>query len=104
MVAMQNTLAALEKVMQETFTGNRIIKAYNLEEFVRKKFEENSRTQVSLHMKCVRGNEVPGILIEILGATGVALVLVYIRIMGKIEMSPADFMAFIGSFPDVSTD
>jgi ATP-binding cassette, subfamily B, bacterial MsbA len=98
MVAMQNTLAALGKVMQETFTGNRIIKAYNLEKFVRKKFEENSRTQVSLHMKCVRGNEVPGILIEILGATGVALVLVYIRIMGKIEMSPADFMAFIGSF------
>ncbi len=98
MVALQNTLAALGKVMQEGFTGNRVIKAYNLEKVVNDKFVENSREQVRLQMKCVKADEIPGILIEIFGATGVALVLIYIRIMGKIDMSPADFMAFIGSF------
>lgn len=98
MSALQTTLADLGKVMQEAFTGNRVIKAYNLEGPVVKKFERNSDEQINLNMRCVRANEIPGILIEIFGATGAALVLVYIRILGQIEMSPADFMAFIGSF------
>ncbi len=94
----QDALAGISKVMQEGFTGNRVVKAYNMEKNLEAKFEDNSRQQVSLKMKIVRADELPSILIEIFGAIGAALLLVYIRIMGKIDMSPADFIAFIGSF------
>ena len=97
-VSLQNMLASLGKIMQEAFSGIRIIKSYNLENVVNEKFRKNSREQVSLRMRQVRADEMPSILIEILGAIGAALVLIYIKLMGKIEMSPADFLAFIGSF------
>lgn len=95
---LQSTMADLGKIMLESFTGNSVIKAYNLEKVVNERFRKNSGEQVCLRMKCVRADEMPSILIEILGAVGAALVLIYIKLFGKIEMSPADFLAFIGSF------
>jgi len=68
--ALQTEAAALGRVMHESFTGNRIIKAYNLEEVVIRDFKLKLKDFVSNFMRVVRATESPGPLIEFLGSIG----------------------------------
>jgi ABC-type multidrug transport system fused ATPase/permease subunit len=54
--AMQSHVAELNSVMHETFTGNRIVKAYNLEQTMLGKFKDATRKFVSQMMRIVRAN------------------------------------------------
>jgi len=92
--AMQGHLADLSSVMHESFTGNRIIKAYNLESVVLKQFIESTRKFVGHMMRVVRANEIPSQLTEFLGVIGVALVLLYVAFQPK-PSTPGDFVTFI---------
>jgi subfamily B ATP-binding cassette protein MsbA len=76
--AMQTHTADLSKLMHEAFTGNRIIKAYNLEDKVLAEFREVTRKFVGQNMRVVRANEIPGNVTEFLGGVGVTLILLYI--------------------------
>jgi ATP-binding cassette, subfamily B, bacterial MsbA len=76
--AIQTEQAALLKVMHESFTGNRIIKAYNLEEVVIRQFKENLRRFISHFMRVVRATESPGPLMEFLGALGIACIFLHL--------------------------
>src|SRR5262249_266160 len=76
--AMQTHAAELSKLMHESFTGNRIIKAYNLENKVLADFRAITRKFVSQVMRIVRANEIPGNVTEFLGGVGVTLILLYI--------------------------
>ena len=73
----QDSYSELSTVMHESFTGNRIIKAYNLEDRAVQQFKEVSQRFVSHRMRIVRSEEIPGPLIEFLAAIGVALLFVY---------------------------
>ena len=75
--AAQGHIADLTSVMHESFTGNRIIKAYNLEETVLGQFKEATKKYVSQQMRLLRFSELPSHLTEFLGALGVALVLLF---------------------------
>ena len=90
---MQGHVSELTDLMHESFTGNRIIKAYNLEGRVLKQFQATTRKYIGHVMRLVRANEIPGQFTEFLGALGVALVLVYAA-MANIK-APGDFVAFI---------
>jgi subfamily B ATP-binding cassette protein MsbA len=48
--AMQSHVADLNSVMHETFTGNRIVKAYNMEQTMLAKFKDATRKFVSQMM------------------------------------------------------
>jgi subfamily B ATP-binding cassette protein MsbA len=63
--------------MHESFTGNRIIKANNLEEKAIQQFKEVSQRFISHRMRIVRSEEIPGPLNELLAAIGVALMCLY---------------------------
>jgi subfamily B ATP-binding cassette protein MsbA len=91
--AIQTEAANLSKVMHESFTGNRIIKGYNLEGVVVDRFKANQRKFIGHFMRVVRSTETPGPIIEVLAAIGVAILLLYLA--GS--TSPAKFMVFIGS-------
>jgi ATP-binding cassette, subfamily B, bacterial MsbA len=93
--AIQAHYADLAHLIQESFTGNRIIKAYNLENRVRTQFEETSRGFVSHYMRVIRSSEIPGPLIEFVGAIGVSLVLLYVAFGARTPMTPGDFFQFI---------
>jgi subfamily B ATP-binding cassette protein MsbA len=71
----QTEQAALGRVMHESFTGNRIIKAYNLEGTVLKQFQKNLDTFRSNFMRVIRATETPGPLIEFVGAVGIGAML-----------------------------
>ena len=98
--AMQTHAADLANLMHESFTGNRIIKAYNLEDTVLAQFRETTRQYIGHMLRVVRANEIPSQVTEFLGGLGVALVFVYVVLFGdqsKASSSPGAFVAFIGS-------
>jgi subfamily B ATP-binding cassette protein MsbA len=73
----QDSYSELATVMHESFTGNRIIKAYNLEERAVQQFRDVSHRFVSHRMRIVRSEEIPGPLIEFFASIGVALLFIY---------------------------
>ena len=92
--AMQTHVADLSNLMHESFTGNRIIKAYNLEQAVLERFRETTQKWANQVMRMVRSNELPSQLTEFLGVVGVALVLLYITFKADAS-TPGDFVSFI---------
>ena len=76
--ANQTEQAALSKVMFETFAGNRIVKAYNLESAMNERYRDALKRYISHYMRIVRATETPGPIIEVIGAIGVAFLLVYL--------------------------
>jgi subfamily B ATP-binding cassette protein MsbA len=93
---MQTHAADLSKLMHESFTGNRIIKAYNLEDKMLSEFQTITRKFVSQVMRIVRANEVPGAIMEFMGGVGVALILFYVIRHPKI-MAAGDFLGFLAA-------
>src|SRR5476649_844670 len=69
----QTHFAEMNGVMSESFTGNRIVKAYNLENTVTAQFRDTSEKTIGHYMRIVRSMETPGPLMEVFGALGVAL-------------------------------
>jgi len=94
---MQKHYAELSKMMHESFTGNRIIKAYNLESIVEKDFLASSKTFIGHYMRVVRSSEIPGPLIEFVGSIGVALILFFIVLGHTTRMPAEEFFGFIMS-------
>ncbi len=101
--AMQGHTADLSKMMHESFTGNRIIKAYNMEDKVLAEFEETAKKFVNQNMRVVRANEIPSGIMEFLGGLGVTIILFYVlhrkssgaEIFAGGTMSPGDFFGFL---------
>jgi subfamily B ATP-binding cassette protein MsbA len=94
--AVQEYNAALTNLMHESFTGNRVIKAYNLEATVIQEFKLTTLKYVGQLMRVIRANEIPSQLMELFGATGIALVFLYVLHLPK-EHRPGleDFSAFV---------
>ena len=98
--AMQTHAAELANLMHECFTGNRIIKAYSLEELVLGQFRDTTRKYIGHMLRVVRANEIPSQVTEFLGGLGVALVFIYVVLIAdptKGTTSPGSFIMFIGS-------
>jgi ATP-binding cassette, subfamily B, bacterial MsbA len=98
--AVQQHNAELTSLMHESFTGNRVIKAYNLEDTVSAQFRATTRKYVGQMMRVIRANEIPSQLMEFFGALGVAFVFFYVvqRFQNlPLEQRPkeADFLTFV---------
>jgi subfamily B ATP-binding cassette protein MsbA len=93
--ALQTHAAELTGVMAETFTGNRVIRAYNLEATVVEQFKTTSRKFIGHYMRIVRSMEIPGPLLEFFGAIGLALLLIYLIVHRGDRPTSADFLAVI---------
>jgi len=94
--AVQEHNAALTNLMHESFTGNRVIKAYNLESTVIGQFQATTKKYVGQAMRVIRANEIPSQLMEFFGATGIALVFIYVQQMPKDRQpKPSDFFTFV---------
>ena len=94
--AVQKHNAELANLMHESFTGNRVIKAYNLEATVVEQFRATTHKFVGQAMRVIRANEIPSQLMEFFGAAGIALVFIYVQQMPKDRQPKAsDFFTFI---------
>jgi subfamily B ATP-binding cassette protein MsbA len=90
-------LAELSTLTHETFTGYRIIKAYNLEEKVVTEYNKVSRAGIAYRMRVLRAGEIPGPLMEFFGAVGVACFFTYIAFYSPKAVSSGDLFQFVGS-------
>src|SRR5208283_4796571 len=91
--AAQANAAGLSRLMHESFTGNRIIKAYNLEPVVAQQFRAETAKYIGHFMRVVRSTETPGPLIEFMGSIGAAGLLFYFAVQPK--ASAGDFATFV---------
>lgn len=94
-VAIYQKYADMGRMMHESFTGFRIVKAYNLEGKVIEEFDKTSRAAVSHYMRILRSMEIPGPLMEFFGAVAVACFFAYIALFSR--TTPGGLIAFIGS-------
>lgn len=93
-VAIYQKYADMSRMMHESFTGFRIVKAYNLENKVIAEFDRISRAAVSHYMRILRSMEIPGPLMEFFGAIGVAAFFVYVALFA--QTTPGGLIAFVG--------
>jgi subfamily B ATP-binding cassette protein MsbA len=93
----QSLIAELTQTMAESFTGHRIVKAYNLEPIVTAQFQNAARRYVSQYMRIIRAGSIPGPLIEFFGSCGVALLLAYLIYGRQGHPNPTVFLQLIAS-------
>jgi subfamily B ATP-binding cassette protein MsbA len=93
--ALQTHSAEVGNVMAEAFTGNRVIKAYNLQGVVTAQFRSVIGRFVGHYMRIVKSTEVPGPLLEFAGSLGLALLLLYLAFGGRTHNASEDFLAVI---------
>ena len=95
--AIQTHSAELNKLMVESFTGHRIIKAYNLESRVIDSFRDTADKFIGHFMRVVRSQEIPGPMLEFFGSIGVCLVLIYLAVENGGRANASDFLAIVFS-------
>ncbi|MHB1305456.1 MAG: ABC transporter ATP-binding protein [Limisphaerales bacterium] len=94
----QDEFARLSQIAHESLTGNRVVKAYNLEDTVVERFRASASVYISHYMKVVRALEIQGPLVEIVAAVGVGLFFIYIgTTISTAPATPGSLLQFIGS-------
>lgn len=92
----QTRLGELSQILQETVSGNRVVKAFGMEEFESKKFREASRRLLRENMRWIRAAAASGPLMDLLGAIIIPLLLLYARNQIRLGlMTSGVFLAFI---------
>lgn len=92
----QSRLGDLSQIMQETVSGNRIVKAFGMEGFEIRKFRETARRLLRENMRWVRAAVSTSPLMDLLAAVVVPLLLLYAREQIRHHlMTPGQFFTFI---------
>lgn len=92
----QDHLARLTQILQETISGNRIVKAFSMERFEMDRFQETAQNVFRDSLRYVKQQGIATPLIEMFGALTIVGLLTYAR--GKIradQMTPGQFTTFI---------
>jgi subfamily B ATP-binding cassette protein MsbA len=75
----QTHLGELSQILQETLSGNRVVKAFGMERFEIARFRERARWLFHENMRWIRTFVISGPLMDVLSAVVLALVLLYAR-------------------------
>src|SRR5205823_5128186 len=75
----QDKMAEINNVLQETFSGIRIVKAFGMESFEVDKFKAATRRLLKINLRWVRATAMTSPLMELLGAVTIAGLLLYAR-------------------------
>jgi subfamily B ATP-binding cassette protein MsbA len=73
----QATLGSMSALLQETISGNRIVKAFNMEEFEKTRFKEENKRLFRLALKQVSVRAFSSSFMEFLGGVGIAVIVWY---------------------------
>jgi subfamily B ATP-binding cassette protein MsbA len=92
----QDKLAEIQNILHEAITGNRIVKAFNSEKWEISRYRGAARRLFRANLRSVAATAISSPLMDIFGATGIALLLLLGREQVKHgEMTPSIFVAFI---------
>jgi subfamily B ATP-binding cassette protein MsbA len=91
----RSRLADLSQILEETVSGNRVVKAFGMEGFEIGKFRAASRNLLRENMRWIRALAATSPLMDILGAVVISVILLYARGEIKIgRMTIGSFGAF----------
>ncbi len=91
-------MGSLTTLLHETITGNRIVKAFNMEDYEIRRFSQENERFFRIFLKRVRVRAISHPLMELLGGIGVALLIWvggYSVIRG--ELTPGTFFSFMAA-------
>jgi ATP-binding cassette, subfamily B, bacterial MsbA len=92
----RSRLADLSQILQETVSGNRIVKAFGMERFEINRFREAGRSLLRENMRWIRALAATSPIMDMLGAAVISGVILFAR--GEINasrMTIGSFMAFV---------
>ena len=75
----QTRLSDLSQILEETVSGNRVVKAFGMEDFEAKKFREVARRLLRENMRWVRAAVITSPLMDLVSAIVIPLLLLYAR-------------------------
>jgi ATP-binding cassette, subfamily B, bacterial MsbA len=92
----QLRLGDLSQILQETTTGNRVVKAFGMEDFEIRKFHESARRLLRENMRWIRAGVITPPLMDMLGAVAIPLLLLYARDQIRLHlMTTGQFFTFL---------
>ena len=92
----QQRMGSITTFLHETIAGNRIVKAFNMEEYEKRRFAEENNRFFRILFKRVKLRALSQPLMEVIGGIGVAIIIWvggYRVIQG--EMTPGNFFSFM---------
>lgn len=94
--SLQGTLGTLTALLQETVQGNRVVKAFNMQEYEKRRFAEENRSLFRMALRVARIRAFVAPMLEVLAAFGIAGVVWYggysVVVGGRTQGS---FLAFL---------
>jgi subfamily B ATP-binding cassette protein MsbA len=92
----QDKLAEIQNILHEAITGNRIVKAFNTENWEISRFRNAARRLFRANLRSVAATAISSPLMDVVGVVGIALLLLLgrDRIVHN-QMTPGVFVAFI---------
>ena len=92
----QETMADLNSFLHETFTGSKIIKIFNLQDFEKERFKEKTNILFRLEMKKVIAKALSSPVMEFLGGLGIAFIIWFggLRVING-SSTPGTFFSFL---------
>lgn len=103
-VESQESLGRIVNILDETLGGMRVIKAFNAERFVRRKFDLETDQYSDVNVSMARKNELAAPISQFMGVSVVAGILVYggsLVLSGESDLSASDFITYIIIFTQV---
>ncbi len=92
----QAGVGELSQILEETVSGNRVVKAFGMEDFEIGKFRDSARRLLRENMRWIRAQVATSPLMDLLGAVVFVLVLMYARTQIKADlMKEGAFFTFI---------
>jgi subfamily B ATP-binding cassette protein MsbA len=92
----QDKLAEIQNILHETVTGNRIVKAFNMEVWELIRFRTAARRLFRANLRSVSAQAISSPLMDLIGAIAIALLLLLGRIrIQQHAMTEGAFIAFI---------
>jgi subfamily B ATP-binding cassette protein MsbA len=92
----QAGIGELSQILEETVSGNRVVKAFGMEDFEIGKFGDSARRLLRENMRWIRAAVATSPMMDLLGAVVIVLVLMYARVQIKMgAMTAGIFVTFL---------
>jgi subfamily B ATP-binding cassette protein MsbA len=92
----QDKLAEIQNILHETITGNRIVKAFNMEDWEISRFRNAASRLFRANLRSVAATAISSPLMDLFGVVGIALLILIGRDrIAHNQMTPGVFVAFI---------
>jgi len=94
----QQRMGLMTTLLHETITGNRIVKAFNMEEYEKKRFAEENNRLFKTFLKRIKIRALNTPLMELVGGVGAAIIIwVGGHMIMRGELTPGAFGSFIAA-------